>query len=113
MPWISNSRNVLLWQVENSKSLAIIKALVEQYHFDVNQPDDAGASPLMLAAKRKESVRCRNKDTECSKISCRQAAKSMLLITKDAMSCSTVQRHSTGQTTASILDHTRNQCQSS
>lgn len=47
-------RNVLLWQVENSKSLAIIKVLVEQYHCDVNQPDDAGASPLMLAAKRKD-----------------------------------------------------------
>ena len=45
-------RNVLLWQVENSKSLAIIKALVEQYHFDVNQTDEAGTSPLMLAVKR-------------------------------------------------------------
>ena len=47
-------RNVLLWQIENSKSLAIIKVLVEQYHFDVNQPDEAGTSPLMLAAKRKD-----------------------------------------------------------
>lgn len=45
-------RNVLSWQVENSKSLAIIKVLVEQYNFDVNQPDDAGTSPLMLAVKR-------------------------------------------------------------
>lgn len=47
-------RNVLLWQIENSGSLAIIKALVEQYHFDVNQTDEAGTSPLMLVAKRKE-----------------------------------------------------------
>ena len=45
-------RNVLLWQIENSGSLAMIKALVEQYRFDVNQPDDAGTSPLMLAVKR-------------------------------------------------------------
>lgn len=45
-------RNVLLWQIENSGSLAMIKALVEQYHFDVNQPDEAGISPLMLAVKR-------------------------------------------------------------
>lgn len=30
--------NVLLWQIGKSGSLAIIKALVEQYHFDVNQP---------------------------------------------------------------------------
>lgn len=45
-------RNVLLWQIENSGSLTMIKALVEQYHFDVNQPDDAGTSPLMLAVKR-------------------------------------------------------------
>ena len=44
-------RNVLLWQIENSKSLAIIKVLVEQYHFDVNQPDEAGTSSLMLAVK--------------------------------------------------------------
>ena len=47
-------RNVLSWQVENSKSLAIIKVLVEQYNFDVNQPDEVGTSPLMLAAKRKD-----------------------------------------------------------
>ena len=45
-------RNVLLWQIENSGSLTMIKALVEQYHFDVNQPDEAGTSPLMLAVKR-------------------------------------------------------------
>lgn len=45
-------RNVLLWQIGKSGSLAIIKALVEQYHFDVNQPDEAGTSPLMLAVKR-------------------------------------------------------------
>ena len=45
-------RNVLLWQIENSGSLAMIKALVEQYHFDVNQTDGAGTSPLMLAVKR-------------------------------------------------------------
>jgi len=45
-------RNVLLWQIENSGSLAMIKALVEQYHFDVNQTDEAGTSPLMLAVKR-------------------------------------------------------------
>ena len=44
--------NVLLWQIGKSGSLAIIKALVEQYHFDVNQPDEAGTSPLMLAVKR-------------------------------------------------------------
>lgn len=44
--------NVLLWQIGKSGSLAIIKALVEQYHFDVNQPDEAGTSPLMLAIKR-------------------------------------------------------------
>ena len=45
-------RNVLLWQIGKSGSLAIIKALVEQYHFDVNQPDEAGTSPLMLAVER-------------------------------------------------------------
>ena len=45
-------RNVLLWQIENSGSLAIIKALAEQYHFDVNQPDEVGTSPLMLTARR-------------------------------------------------------------
>ncbi len=45
-------RNVLLWQIGKSGSLAMIKALVEQYHFDVNQPDEAGISPLMLAVKR-------------------------------------------------------------
>ena len=44
--------NVLLWQIGKSGLLAIIKALVEQYHFDVNQPDEAGTSPLMLAVKR-------------------------------------------------------------
>ena len=44
-------RNVLSWQVENSGSLAIIKALAEQYHFDVNQPDEVGTSPLMLTAR--------------------------------------------------------------
>lgn len=44
--------NVLLWQIGKSGSLAIPKALVEQYHFDVNQPDEAGTSPLMLAVKR-------------------------------------------------------------
>lgn len=60
-------RNVLLWQVENSKSLAIIKALVEQYHFDVNQPDDAGASPLMLAAKRKDLFAAEQRDLNIAK----------------------------------------------
>lgn len=44
--------NVLLWQIGKSGSLAIIKDLVEQYHFDVNQPDELGVSPLMLAVKR-------------------------------------------------------------
>lgn len=45
-------RNVLLWQTTLSNSLAIIKALVEQYHFNVNQTDEAGKSPLMRAVER-------------------------------------------------------------
>ena len=45
-------RNVLLWQTTLSNSLAIIKVLVEQYHFNVNQTDEAGRSPLMRAVER-------------------------------------------------------------
>lgn len=45
-------RNVLRWQVEIAGSLATVKTLVEQYHFDVNQTDKAGISLLMLATGR-------------------------------------------------------------
>ena len=39
-------------EVEIAGSLATVKTLVEQYHFDVNQTDKAGISLLMLATGR-------------------------------------------------------------
>lgn len=60
-------RNVLLWQIENSKSLVIIKVLVEQYHFNVNQTDEGGISPLMLAAKQKDPFATEQRELNIAK----------------------------------------------